>query len=193
MAYTTPPAVTEGDSFDESTWNTYIRDNMEFVFAPNAAAFGYYNPQTWSVGGAASAAFSPYIQSYYWVGTGYDWPYANAQIRLDANTNYLAHCGFTWTVTSGGISEIGFEVVSGQAPTLGGAFTYGSVGAVAYDRGGKGYPTSALLGGTLAAAGSFVSESSNPAALLSLCATGLSAFTISFTNIYLSLKKLKQA
>ena len=192
MAWTTPPTVAEGDSFDETTWNTYIRDNMEFVFAPNAASFSYNNPQVWSAP-VGSFTFFPNIAAYIWVGIGYNWPYVNGQIRLEPDTQYLVHCGFTWTVTSGGISEVGFEIVSGDAPTLGGAFTYESVGAAAYDRGGKGYPTSALLGGTLAASGSFVSGSGDPAASLSLCATGLVSFTINFTDIYLSFKALKQA
>ena len=192
MGWTTPPTVAEGDSFDETTWNTYIRDNMEFVFAPNVAAFGYNNPQTWGAP-AGPFAFAPYVTQYYYVGIGYDWPYVNNQIRIDDNTNYLAHCGFTWTVTAGAISEVGFEVVSGTAPTLGGAFTFGTVGAAAYDRGGVGYPSSVLTSGTLAASGGFVSSSSNSAVTIYLCATGISSFTLSFTNIYLSLKKLKQA
>lgn len=193
MAWTDPPAVAEGDSFDETTWNTYIKDNFEFVFSPNVAAFGYNNPQTWNVGAAGSWTFFPYVASYYYVGIGYNWPYVNNQIRVDDNTNYLVHCGFTWTVTAGAISEVGFEVVSGTAPTLGGAFSYGTVGAAAYDRGGVGYPSSVLTTGTLAASGGFVSSSSDSAVTLSLCATTTSSFTLSFTDIYFSLKKLKQA
>ena len=192
MGWTAPPTVAEGDSFDETTWNTYIKDNFEFVFGPNVAAFGYNNPQTWSVG-VGSFAFSPYVQSYYYVGIGYNWPYVNNQIRIDDNTNYLAHCGFTWTVTSGAISEIGLEVVSGTAPTLGGAFSFGTVGAAAYDRGGVGYPSSVMTTGTLAASGGLVSSSSNSAVTLYLSANVTSSATISFTDIYLSFKKLKQA
>lgn len=196
MGYTPPPEVSAGlgasSTYDESTWNTYIRDNMEFVFAPNAASFGFYNPQTWNAA-VGSFSFVPPIISYQWVGVGFDWPYVNSQVGLEANTQYLVHCGFSWSVTAGAISEVGVEVISGTAPTLGGAFTFDSVGAVAYDRGGTGYPSAGLFNGTIAATGSFVSSSSNPAASLSICATGVVAPTLRFDDVYLSFKKLKQA
>ena len=116
---------------------------MEFVFAPNAASFGFYNPQTWA-SQVGSLSFVPPIISYQWVGVGFDWPYVNSQVGLEANTQYLVHCGFSWSVTAGAISEVGVEVISGTAPTLGGAFTFDSVGAVAYDRGGTGFSTEPL-------------------------------------------------
>lgn len=194
MAYTTPLAVTEGDSFDESTWNTYIKDNFDFVFDSYAAAFGFSNPLIALFSSGVSSVEAP-VTSYQWAyPSTSDWPFVREQVRVQPNTQYLAHCGFTWTVTTGGISEIGLEVVAGDAPTLGGTFTYQSVGAATYDRGGKGYPSSALLGGTLATTGLFVSGSGDPAVALNLSATVLSSTaSVYFTNIYFSLKALKQA
>lgn len=158
MGYTPPPEVSAGlgasSTYDESTWNTYIRDNMEFVSFEPSVSVTFYNPGTISVSTASDTSAIMQMNGKDWESPSGAWNVGSNSLTLPyPDTQYLVSVSATLISYPYPVT-MGFETLVVHGDSLRNPLNNGGVGPSAYDIVGQGYPTSTLATVRVSATGS---------------------------------------